>query len=103
MKYVVTWKPRAGGSAAENEASAARFLSLTRDWNPSRDTTIHQYVLRIDGGGGFAIIESDDPVAVARTFFRLAPLIEYTAYPVVDSDEGFRAASEAEEARRSVA
>jgi len=24
MKYVVAWKPRAGGSAAENEASAVR-------------------------------------------------------------------------------
>ena len=28
MKYVTTWKPRSGGSAAENEASAARLLEM---------------------------------------------------------------------------
>lgn len=102
MKYVVTWKPRAGGSGAENESSTTRFLGLTRSWTPSEGTTIHHYVLRIDGNGGFAVIESDNAADVARTFFKFAPLFEYTAYPVIDSDEGFRVASEAEEFRASV-
>jgi hypothetical protein len=102
MKYVITWQPRSGGSAADNEASAARFRALTREWSPSADTAIHQFVVRIDGGGGFAIVESDGPAAIARTLFRLAPLNEYTAYPVIDYEEGIRIAVEADEFRASV-
>lgn len=102
MKYVVTWKPRAGGSAADNESSAARFLSLANSWAAGANTTIHQYVLRIDGEGGFAVIESDNASDVASTIFKFAPLVQYTAYPVVDAEEGFRVAGEAHEFRQSV-
>jgi hypothetical protein len=51
MKYVVAWKPRYGGSAAENEAGAARLLEIFSKWAPSSDTTFHQFVARIDGEG----------------------------------------------------
>lgn len=102
MKFVIAWKPRAGGSHAENEAAAARFFDLHGSWTPSSETTIHQYVLRIDGEGGFAIIESDNPGDIAKTMFKFSPLVEYTAYPVVDSDNGFQMASEAHEFRASV-
>jgi hypothetical protein len=32
MKYVVAWKPRSGGSAAENEAAVARLLEVFSKW-----------------------------------------------------------------------
>jgi Domain of unknown function (DUF3303) len=61
MKYVITWKPRYGGSAAENEASVVRALEVYSKWTPAPDVTIHQFVLRADGEGGFAVTESDNP------------------------------------------
>lgn len=71
MKYVVAWKPRLGGSAAENEATAARVLEVFNKWTPASDVTFHQFVLRVDGEGGFAVTEGDDPATVARDIAKL--------------------------------
>jgi hypothetical protein len=102
MKYVTTWKPRYGGSSAENEATAARLLELYGKWTPPSDITIHQFVLRIDGEGAFLVTESDDPAAAAREIAKFSPLLEYTIYPVVDVAEGATAAAEAIEWRKSI-
>lgn len=102
MKYVITWKPRVGGSAADNEAGAGRFLELINQPTAAAGTTIHQFVVRIDGEGGFAVVENDNAADLARTFFKFAPFNQYTAYPVVDIDEGLQYAREASESRQSV-
>jgi hypothetical protein len=49
MKYVVAWKPRFGGSAAENEAAVARLHEMFSKWTPASDVTIHQFVARSTG------------------------------------------------------
>ena len=102
MKYVVTWKPRLGGSAAENEASAARVLELFSKWTPSSDATFHQFVLRVDGEGGFAVTEGDDPATAARDIAKFAPFLEYTIYPVLDVAEAAAILAEAVEWRKSI-
>jgi hypothetical protein len=102
VKYVVSWEPRAGGSFADNEASAARFDALAREWTPSDKTRIHQMVVRVDGEGGFAIIETDDPAALADSIYRFAPQKKYTLHPVVDYDQGLRIARKAQEFRAGV-
>jgi hypothetical protein len=102
MKYVVTWKPRFGGSAAENEASAARALEVYSKWAPDPDVIIHQFVLRADGEGGFAVTESDNPAAGVLGIFKLSPFIEYTIYPVLDAEEAIGLAAEAVEWRKSI-
>jgi Protein of unknown function (DUF3303) len=102
MKYVVAWKPRLGGSAAENEAAVARILEVLSKWAPSSDTTFHQFVLRVDGEGGFAVTESDDPTSAARDIAKFAPFLEYTVYPVLDVAEGAAIMTEAVEWRRSI-
>jgi hypothetical protein len=99
MKYVITWKPRAGASAADNEASAGRVLDLIDRPTAAPGTTLHQMVLRIDGEGGFAVVEVDDATALARTFYKFAPFNKYTAHPVIDMDEGLRLAREADMSR----
>ena len=68
MKFVVTWKPRFGESAAENEASVARVLEVYRKWTPPSDFTIHQFVARVDGEGGFVVVEGDKPASQAREY-----------------------------------
>jgi len=102
MKYVTTWKPRSGGSAAENEASAARVLEVYSKWTPSPDMTIHQFVVRADGEGGFAVTESDNPAAGVLDVFKLSPFFEYTIYPVLDVEEATGLYAEAVEWRRSI-
>jgi len=102
MKYVISWTPREGGSALDNESSSFRFLELLRNWRPKEGTTFHQYVLRIDGDGGFAIVETEDASALASTLYKFSPHFHYTVYPVVDIDEGRRLADEAETFHKSV-
>jgi hypothetical protein len=102
MKYVVAWKPRPGGSAAENEAAAARALEVFSKWTPSSDTTFHQFVARVDGEGGFAVTESDDPATAARDIAKFAPFFEYTIYPVLDVAEAVGILAEAVEWRKSI-
>ena len=102
MKYVTVWKPRFGGSAAENEAGVARVLELYSKWTPSSDVTYHQFVLRVDGEGGFAVTEGDNPAAAARDIAKFAPFLEYTVYPVLDIAEGAGLLAEAVEWRKSI-
>ena len=102
MKFVTTWKPRSGGSAAENEASAARLLEVYSKWAPSPDTTIHQFVVRADGEGGFAVTEGDDLAAATLGLFKLTPFFEYTIYPVLDVEEAVGLFAEAVEWRKSI-
>ena len=102
MKYVIAWRPRYGGSAAENEATAARVLELFAKWTPSSDVTLHQFVLRVDGEGGFAVSEGADPATAARDIAKFAPFLEYAVYPVLDVQEGAAIGAEAVEWRRSI-
>ena len=102
MKYVITWKLRPGGSAAENEASAARVLEVYPKWAFPSDATIHQFVLRVDGEGGFVIADHDDLAGLALGLFKLTPYLEYTVYPVIDAAEALPLLTEAVEFRNSV-
>jgi len=103
MKYVVAWKPRLGGSAAENEAAVARLLEVFSKWTPSGDVTFHQFVARVDGEGGFAVTEGDDlATAAARDVAKFAPFLEYTVYPVLDVAEAAGLLAEGVEWRKSI-
>ena len=62
MKYVVSWTVRLGGSAADNEAAVKRLLEVYSKWTIPDSTTYHQFVSRVDGNGGFAVVETDNPM-----------------------------------------
>jgi Domain of unknown function (DUF3303) len=66
-------------------------------WTPSPDTTIHQFVVRADGEGGFAVTESDDLVGGTLGIFKLSPFFEYAIYPVLDIEEAVGLFAEAVE------
>jgi Protein of unknown function (DUF3303) len=102
MKYVITWKPRYGGSAAENEASIARLLKVLSQNAPASDVTVHQYVPRVDGQGGFMIAERDNLADLALGLFKLTPYDEIEVYPVIDAAEALPLVTEAVEFRNSV-
>ncbi|MGY1690377.1 DUF3303 domain-containing protein [Geodermatophilus sp. SYSU D01105] len=86
MKYLLEWKSRSGASAQENLVSLKRSLEVFSKWTPA--TTVHQFLSRVDGSGGFAVLESDDPTAVGKDCAIFSPYLEFTLHPVVDVQEG---------------
>lgn len=102
MKFLVAWKPRGGGSSADNERDVARSLQVFSKWSPSPKATFHQFLTRLDGEGGYAVVESDDPAALLEGPSKFAPWFEFTLTPVMDIMEGVPVFGEAIEFRRSI-
>ncbi|MEZ0342539.1 DUF3303 domain-containing protein [Mycobacterium sp. pV006] len=94
MKYVVAMTFRNSGSAAENEAASKRLLDLYSKWSPPEGSTFHQFVGRLDGGGTFAVVETEKPSDLAVTTAQFGPFIDYQIYPVQDIADTVRAAQE---------
>lgn len=84
MKYLVSWTRRAGGSVAENEAADKRGLDLFGKWSPPAGATFHEFLQRLDGEGGYAVVEADDPSVVAEGPAKFAPLFAFSVVPVAD-------------------
>ena len=101
-KYVVSWRPRPGGSVAENEAAEERTLELFSKWSPPADATFHQFVSRLDGNGGFAVVETDNPLSVLEGPAKFGVAFDFDVVPVIDIMEGIPVANEAIEFRNSI-
>jgi hypothetical protein len=98
MKYVVSWQPRANWT----EEIGARSLQVFSKWAPDEGTTFLEFLGRIDGAGGFAVVETDDPTLLSRTTAIFSAFFDMTVYPVLDIEEAARAGAEAIEFRQSV-
>jgi Protein of unknown function (DUF3303) len=102
MKYVIAWTYRLNGSAAENDQSLRRGLVLFSKWTTPPSTTYHQFVGRADGGGGFAVIETDNPSDLTDATGKFGHLLDYQIYPVVDIDQSARSMEQGAEFRDSI-
>ncbi len=102
MKYLVSWKARGGGSGRDNEAGVARSLQVFSKWSPPSDATFHQFLTRLDGEGGFAVVESDNPASVLEGPSKFGPWFEFTVTPVLDIMEGVPLFNEGVEFRKSI-
>jgi hypothetical protein len=102
MKFVITWTPRSGGSAAEIDAAVPRVLALLSKWSPHSGETIHQFVTRADGNGGFAVVETDNLAGLALDNAKFSPYLDFSVYPVLDVQEGAALLAEAAEFRKSI-
>ena len=86
MKYVLQWTTRSRGSGQENLATLKRSLEVFSKWTPSANML--QFVSRVDGRGGFAVAETDDPTALAKDCAIFSPFMDFELYPVLDMQEG---------------
>lgn len=102
MKYVVAWTYRLNGTAAENDESLRGGLAAYSKWSPPQSTTYHQFVGRIDGGGGFAVVESDNPAELVEITSQFATILHYQIYPVIDMAEAAQAMQQGVEFREAV-
>jgi hypothetical protein len=99
MKYVTAWTWRQGGSAKDNEDTIKRVLEMFSKWEPPASTTFHQFVGRLDGGGGFSVTETDNPADIVDVTSIFAPYFDYQIYPVADIAEIAQAAQKGVEFR----
>ena len=97
MKYVVAWEPL----AAESEDVQARSLQVFGKWSPAEGSNFLQFLGRVDGRGGFAVVETEDPTLIARDAAIFGAFFAFNVYPVLDIQEATRIGGEAIEFRRS--
>ena len=100
MKFVVSWKVRSGASSEGNEAAAARVLEIFGKWTPPSDETFHQFLGRLDGQGGFAVVETDNPQSLAEAPAKFGPYLEFDIFPVQDITETMGQLAESVEFRK---
>src|SRR6478736_1918336 len=62
MKFVVTWENRPSAT----EETAARGLQVFGKWAPHEGSNFKEFLGRVDGRGGFAVVETDDPATIAK-------------------------------------
>jgi hypothetical protein len=102
MKYFLSWKPRRGGSPAEIEAAMKRALAMFSEWSAPEGVTRHQFLARLDAGGGYAVVETDDPKLVGEGPARFVPWFDFEVVPVVDLADALPVAEKAIAFRESV-
>lgn len=84
MKYVISWNIRESMSVDD----AKRAMSVFTKWQPQQSVTFHQFVQRVDGTGGYAIVETENGAALLRDALTFATWFEFSATPVIDMLEG---------------
>jgi hypothetical protein len=98
MKYIVQWETRQNAS----EEMQARGLQVFSKWAPSENATFHQFLGRVDGRGGFAVVETDDINTIARDMAIFGAFFDMSVYPCLEIQDTARLGGDALEFRASV-
>lgn len=102
MKFVLSYRLRPGGSVEERVRGGESAQKLLANWAPSDKATIHQWVQRCDGNGGFAVVENDDQGELFRDLAVWAPWLDFDVVPVIDIGDATPITQEALQKARSV-
>jgi len=87
-KFLVTWQFRRGGSGSEVHQDTKDMLDQFVNWQPPADETFHQFLVRVDGKGGAAVVETDNVAGFGQATALFGPWVDYDIEPVVDVTEG---------------
>ena len=80
MKYVVSWENRSG----IDEESGARLLQVFGKWAPSEGAEFVEFLSRVDGNGGFAVVETDNVSLIVKDTAPFQRWFEFTVHPVIE-------------------
>jgi hypothetical protein len=94
MKYLVTWRERPGGSAADYEQAQKRVLDIFGRWEMPKSLIFHQFLVRVGEFGGYAVVETDEPTDLQRLSTAFA-VFQFRVEPVLDVMDAVAAESEA--------
>jgi Protein of unknown function (DUF3303) len=101
MKFVLSYRV-AGGSVEERVAGGEAAQKLLADWAPSDAATIHQWVQRCDGTGGYAVLDTDNQSELFRDLAVWSPWLDFEVVPVLDIADATALTQEALQRARSV-
>ncbi len=80
MKYVVSWELR----PAVTEEASARSLEVFSKWSPSEAAEFKEFLGRVDGPGGFAVVETDDASLIAKDVAPFTAWFDFSVHPVLE-------------------
>jgi hypothetical protein len=80
MKYVINWTPRANTT----EESLSRSLQVIGKWTPSEGAVFKEFLGRVDGQGGFAVVETEDPRLIAHDAAMFSAWFDFDVHPVLE-------------------
>jgi hypothetical protein len=84
MKFVLAYTTRDGANAEDNLKSAESAQKLLANWTPSPSGNITEWVQRVDGGGGFAVVTTDNSADLMRDLSSWGPWLNFEVFPVLD-------------------
>ncbi|MCW1958553.1 MAG: DUF3303 domain-containing protein [Mycobacterium sp.] len=102
MKYLLSYTTRLNGSGAENEQTIKRALEVFSKWTPPQGATFHQWVSRVDGNGGCAVIETDNVADLLDGVAKFAFINQFEVHPVIGIDEAMQALQKGVDFRESI-
>jgi hypothetical protein len=101
-KFVVSWTFREGGSAQQTHEDGKRLLDAFAKWSPPADETFHEFLARLDGRGGYAIISTDNVEGLAEAVALFTPWLDYDITPVMEIADSVTLVAAAAQIRDSV-
>jgi Domain of unknown function (DUF3303) len=84
VKFVVSWTGRQARAPKNRRRDLRRSLEGFVRWLPPDDQVFLQFVSRVDGRGGLAVIETDNAAGLLESVARFSPWFEFEVFPVVD-------------------
>ncbi|MGO9560896.1 MAG: DUF3303 domain-containing protein [Acidimicrobiales bacterium] len=101
-KYVLSWTLRQVGTAQQNHEDAKTLLAAFAKWQPPADQNWLQFLQRVDGRGGVAVLETDNPAGILGEVSKFETWNEFDLVPVIDITESIPLAAAGVEFRESV-
>ena len=91
MKYLVSWTARDDVPFDE----ARNSLQVFSKWSPAEGSTFGEFLSRLDGKGGYAIVTTDNPTSVLRDASIFSKWFDFDVTPVSDILEAVQAQQQA--------
>jgi hypothetical protein len=87
-KYLMSWKTRAAGTAQQNHDDGKSLLEAFSKWQIPADQNFKEFLSRVDGEGGFAVVETDDQAGLLDGVSKFVTWLAFDIVPVVDIMDG---------------
>ena len=66
-------------------------MELLTKWTPPAGMTVQPWLSSLDGSGGFAVVETDNPADLVTVGSAFGPFFDFQIHPVIDFAEAMPA------------
>jgi hypothetical protein len=99
MKFVLVYKARGNDTPKDIDDSQRSAQKLLSSWQPHAPEGISEWLTRVDGTGGFAVVQTDDAGALYKDLATWSAWLEFEVIPVIDLGESTPLTDEVFQAR----